>query len=219
MSSISALRKYVEPEAPGCPAPTIDRALRKAARDLCEKTYCWKEARSDVTLTSGISTYTTAVFAGAELVGIEYVEFNSTGIPGQGLELLQTTERELSMGLSTWRITTGDPTHFFTVTKTVAFRLFPIPNRTIANGLSYEVYLKPALESDDLPEFLTRQYAEVLQNGALAEILKMSKTPWSDPGMAADYRQQYRNGVYAVRDRVDRMQATQNLNITTTLVA
>ena len=53
---------------------------------------------------------------------------------------------------------------------------------------------------------------------ALAELLKMSGKPWSNPAMAAVYRKDYRDGLYGVRGDMLTMQATQNLGLTGTLV-
>ncbi|HBG30697.1 MAG TPA: hypothetical protein DDW98_08730 [Gammaproteobacteria bacterium] len=206
MIAVRALRPYVMPEVPGCPVPLVDRAIVKAARDLCDKTFCWKEAATTASMQQGVAELEIEHSACAEIVALEYVSLN-------GLELIQTSERELSLCDLDWRTFTGEPTHVYTVISTGKMRLYPIPNRTLSNAISYEVYLKPKLDADDLPDFLQDQYAEVLQHGALYELQRMAGVKWANGEAAMFNRRMYRNGLYEVRDKTLRDSASQNLFI------
>lgn len=206
MSAVSALRKYVMSEAPGCPAALIDRAIVKSARDLCDKTYCWKSGPETASMQIGVNEIAIVIPPCADLVALEYVKFN-------GAELHQTTERELSACDIDWRTTTGDPSHVFTAIKDGKMRLYPTPNRNLSDAIQYEVYVKPKADETEIEDFLAEQFVEVLQHGALYELLRMSNRPWSNPQLAVHYRTRYRHGVYEARDKTVRQYASQNLNI------
>lgn len=206
MIAVSALRKYILSEAPGCPTALVDRAIVKSARDLCDRARCWKSAQETAGITATDPDLTIVIPACANLVAIQYLAF-------RGQELVQTTERELSAWDCDWRTTTGDPTHYFTTLDTTLVRLYPTPNRTLAGSITYEVYLKPKLDEPELESYLVDQFLDPIQHGALYELLRMNGRPWSNPQLADHYRRRYQEGVYSARDKALRMYASENLNI------
>lgn len=207
MTALSVIRPFIMPEVPNCPVPLIDRAILTTVRDLCEKAELWKETRADVDMTDGEAEIAITVDSAAEIVSVEYVQFN-------GLELCQTTERELSTWDASWRTTEGDPTHVFTVLRDSVLRLYPIPNRTVADAIGYEVIVKPAMTATSIADFLYEQHIETIRNGALYELLRMANQPWSNPETAIFYRNQYRYGMQEARFKAMTMDASQFLSVT-----
>lgn len=69
MATISDFLPDLEKEAPGCGIPEIDRAVRRAIRNLCNDTHWWVETLATaVTLVSGTATYTLTPPTDAEVV-------------------------------------------------------------------------------------------------------------------------------------------------------
>lgn len=87
--AFSSLVPEVATEVPGCPAPVIVSAIRRAAIEVCEKTLAWRHVQPPFTLSPGILEYEYVKPAASEIHTVFSAAMN--GVP---LELL-TLEQAL----------------------------------------------------------------------------------------------------------------------------
>ena len=187
--NLSEFLPLVQPHAPGASIPAMSQALRKASIEFCETTRCWRHIAT-VTITeqgnvvaapdyAAIYEFELATFDGDnELIPVQYSdleakEFGETGIPKYITQTGPNTvsilpfsegEMELSMFLK--------PRHG--------------DQYTLVNDMPENVY-------DSVPQFLHTLHGEVIAAGALSRLLTLPNQPFTNPKMAAFFRQQYEN--------------------------
>jgi hypothetical protein len=206
VSAFNALLKALQADVMVCPGPVLYAAMIRAARDLCDKTYCWRGAVQTAPMVADDNVLELVPPAGSTFVAVMYLSFD-------GVELDPVSERQLSASLIDWRNDKGDPVAFYPHVPTGTLRLYPRPNRAKADAFSYQLILKPKLEATAIDETLCEEFGEVLKDGTLYELYRMPKRDWSNGELASHHRGMYRNGLYGVRDKVLRDFASQNFNI------
>ena len=188
MSSLDTFLGHIRPWAPGVPDPTAYKSIRLAAIEFCERTRLWKfEDDYDVTVddcNSGIFTPN-----GSVLHDIEIVLFN-------GQELKPSTTRDLDRREHGWRTGElgGGLPKYYTQIDQSTLRIVP--------AMEGHVYLclrlKPTQDATDLPEFISREYTEVIAWGALGRLLTIPGQSYSNPDLAQYYSQKF-------IDKIDRL--------------
>lgn len=181
MSSLDSFLGYVRPWAPSVPDPTAYKAIRGAAIEFCERTRLWRyEDDFDVSVedcNSGIFTPN-----GSVLHDIEVVMFN-------GHELRPVATRDLDRLEPDWRTGSGSGglPKYYTQIDQSTLRIVP--------ALEGRVYLclrlKPSQDTTDVPDFISREYNEVIGWGALSRILTIPNQPYSNPELATYYAQKF----------------------------
>jgi len=188
MSSLDSFLGYVRPWAPGVPDPTAYKAIRGAAIEFCERTRLWKyEDDFDVSVedcNSGIFTPNNSV-----VHDIEVVLHN-------GHELDPAATRDLDRLVPGWRTgeTGGGLPKYFTQIDQSTLRIVP----ALEGHLYLCLRLKPAQDATDIPDFISREYNEVIGWGALGRILTIPGQSYSNPELATYYSQKF-------TDKIDRL--------------
>ncbi len=204
---LDSFRSYIAPYVPGCPYLLMDRETIKVARDLCRRVHLWKEMQEVTALRNKVNQIDIGPYPEADVVSIEYVTYN-------GVELIQTSERELSEYFPRWRDVSSTPTHFFTVMRDSVIQLYPSPNLNKPRSVKYEVIVMPSLDATSVPWFLFDQFVDVVIDGVLHGLMGILGKEWSNPPEAARREELYKAGLYRARDLAVRMYASQNLNLT-----
>ncbi len=205
--TIRSFRTFIAPVVPGCPYFLIDREVVKVIRELCKRARLWKETQETGSLRKKVNQIDIGPYPEAEVVSVEYVTFN-------GVELVQTSERELSEYFPNWRDANGTPTHFFTVMRDGVIHLYPSPNVNLPRSIRYEVIVQPALDSESVPWFIFDQFLDVIVDGVLSGLMSIAGKEWSNPQEAQRRAAMFQGGIYRARDLSVRMYASQNLNTT-----
>lgn len=172
---------HIAPKAPGCPVPSAHVALLQAAAQFCERTRTWKhEAEMPINDLDDIS------FDAPD--GAIVMEFESVLFDGVKLEAKTTDWMDRCM--RGWRRgdIAGYP-RFYTQKSMGTLRIAPIENGI----LTVNCILKPAMDADQLPDFLLEQYAEVLAWGALGRLLSTPDQPFTDFNVGAAYLAAFEN--------------------------
>lgn len=188
MSSLDSFLGYVRPWAPGVPDPTAYKAIRNAVIEFCERTRLWKyEDDYDVSVddcNSGIFTPSNSI-----VHDIEVVLHN-------GQELKPAATRDLDRLEKGWRTgeTGGGLPKYYTQIDQSTLRIVP----AMEGHLYLCLRLKPAQDAKDVPEFIAREYSEVIGWGALSRILTVPGQPYSNPELATYYSQKF-------TDKIDRL--------------
>lgn len=165
----------INPKAPGCPAPAAYQAILQACDDLCVRTKTWRY--SDDIIISGTDEIDFFPPSGAVLIDFESVLFGDTPLEAKTIKWMDQCMRG-------WRRGTieGVP-RFYTQLDMNTLRIAPIDNGT----LTVNCWLKPAMDADQVPDFLFEQWHEVIAWGALGRILSTPNQPFTDVQMGAAY--------------------------------
>lgn len=175
MTDLDDFLPFIMPKAPGCPTPTAYIALRQAAMEFCARTKLWRD--SVTLLVSDLGDIVFNPPDGAVLIDFESVLFNDIPLEAKTAEWMDKCMRGWRRGSIE-----GYP-RFFSQTNMGTLRIAPIDTGV----LTVNYWLKPTVESDQLPDFLLDQYSEVMAWGALGRILSTPEQPFTDFNAGAAY--------------------------------
>jgi hypothetical protein len=161
--------------APTCPEPTAFWAIRQAAIDFCEATRSWRY-EDEFNVTDQYAQGITTPF-GSVLLDIEEVRFD-------GCALTRVTPAYLDARYHNWRdaeVASGPA--YVTQTEMNTIRIFPVQDGAVKVSL----WLKPAQDCDELPDYLSDQYRETIANGALGRILALPGKAFTNVQLAVAF--------------------------------
>ena len=170
----------IMPYAPGCPEPTARAGIIRAAREFCRRTRLWRD--SDQFTVTPTSCNVVCAPDGADLFEIESASLN-------GRKLEPISVGDLDRDVVDWRNLTADGARWITQVEMGSVLVVPRASGT----LSLSVFLQPAEEADQLPDFLAQHYRSVIADGALAEILMTPGQPFTAPDRAQFYSMRFEN--------------------------
>lgn len=178
----------IMPYVPGCPEPTAFARIIKASQEFCERTRLWRDEDSfKITPTS---CNVVCAPDGADLFEIEHASIDGcvlTPISICDLNKLHPGWREYEAGQGQWI------TQFEHGSVTIA------PKCT--GTLKLSTYLRPSNDAEQLPDFLSRHYRQVIADGALAEILMLPGQSFTDPSRAQFYSMRFESKLSGLTDR------------------
>lgn len=151
--------------AQGASEPVVVNFLRQAAKELCQKTRCWRFTDSFQTTGDDIEVMCTPPFA--DLFEIEWARFND-------MEL----EPKAPTGDMLFH-DNGQP-RYITQTSPNTIRIEPRGKGT----LSLSLFLQPSLGTEVLPAFMLDQFGDKLAAGALSSVLLLPNQPFTNPNLA-----------------------------------
>lgn len=190
---LSLFLPYVLPHAAKVPEPVAEFNLRMAAIEFCERTRCWRLAIS-VPVSSNNQTIVAPAFTTIH----QFEEVTHDGrllIPTQYTSLPpEVLSGELQEGQPAWISQTepGQVTIFPYLAGTLRMTVFLKPQHGTQFGADPVNPLRDALNV--VPAFMLTQNAETLAAGALQRILAMPGKPWSDPGRAMYFKDEFDKG-------------------------
>ena len=174
----------VKPEAGGAPDFLIERAVRDAAIDFCQRTDVYVPEPEFIGIIKGVNEYAVTIPTGTELNHIIDIYDNKTALrPISYNELLRRLGDETEQGQPKY-YAQRDNTEFF---------LAPIPSSNDSFRVVYSV--KPTATSTSIPDTIGKEYRETIVHGALFRLQMMSGEPFSDPGAAQANRALYEREV------------------------
>lgn len=177
MKALDDLLPNIRMYAPGVADPTAYFAIRQAAIEFCERTRTWRH-EDELTITEndidGLETP-----SGSVILDIDGVWFD-------GLKLKAKTPAQLDAMLPAWRsgaeLPTGNPSY---VTQIEQNKIRVVPFQT--GAMKYALFLKPAQDATELPDYLVDQHRETLAWGALSRILLIPNQSFTNPEMSAAF--------------------------------
>lgn len=175
MKDIAEFLPHIYQYAPGCSAPTAYFGIRQAAIDFCERTRLWRYEDDFDIPGNDVEGITTPY--GSVLHEIELIQFG-------GENLTPKTTAWLDEHCRGWRANemAGQPCY---VVQTEPNTLRVVPWQ--AGHINLFLWLKPAQDATDLPDFIVDQYRETIAHGALARILAMPGQPFTNEALAASF--------------------------------
>lgn len=165
----------INPKAPGCPAPAAYKAILAACDEFCTRTRLWRYTDEEVISTTDEIDFSPP--SEAILIDFETVLFNEAPLEPK-------EAKWLDMAMRGWRrgAIEGMP-RFFAQTDLNSLRITPVDNGV----LTMNVWLKPSMDAEQVPDFLFQLYHEVIAWGALGRLLVTPNQPFTDMAAGTGY--------------------------------
>lgn len=181
MTELDAFLPNIRLYAPGVADPTAYFAIRQAAIEFCERTRAWRfDDEFNITVDDAEGLLAPS---GAVVHDIEGVWFDGT-------KLKPKTPGQLDTLVPAWRSgATKSESKPKYVTQTAPNTIVLVPFQPGRVKLS--IFLKPAQDADELPDFLADQHREAIAWGALGRILLIPNQSFTNPDMGAAFGQAF----------------------------
>lgn len=205
MKSLDAFMTLITPHAKGVPVPTAYNGIRLAAIEFCEKTRLWKY--NDTFTVKPTDSEVLCAPAGSVVHEIESARFN-------GCNLTPKLPSQLDAEQRGWRTDTqtAQESRFITQLELNTITLYP----RATGSLDLSLWLKPAYDASELPDFMVDMYRNDIAEGALAYILMTPGQPFSSPDLATFYRMKFDNrlGTLSYKSTVGQQRARPRVKAT-----
>lgn len=207
VTSYDSLIPHIAIDVDGVPHPVVVAMLNNAARELCTKSQCWNEWEN-VPLVSGTNEYSVSAPTATSIVrAVQYILMGERKalIPENENNILET-KRHLIDAI-------GEPECFYMVGE-MAIKVLPTPSDTDAGKIMrIKSSFIPTFDATSIPGEFIERYAEALIAGAKAFLMGMPGKPWSNPTLAAFYKQSFDTLVDKARIEVDMSFSSGNLKV------
>lgn len=212
-TSFDSFLPYILPYAPGASDPVAYQALRDAAIDFCRRSLIVQRvAAQNVVATT--QTYTVTVPTDMQFNRLLGVGWNGTWLPSVSPDDVENDTVLQGATIGTNVPQSGSPQQYFQKTPTdVTFGLFPIPDTSLANGLTVKAAFIPTMTCTALEDVLFNDYAEALAAGALMRLVVMPNQPFTAPSMAPAYKAVYEAGVNEAKRQREHGKLTSNRRV------
>lgn len=192
--AVSDLLAEVAQIARECPQQTMVAAYVRAARRLCDKSR-WLTFATSVTTSANVSAYALAVDPEHEIIGILGVavsenDSDPTDADAADVAVYETLAEGNSGGWDA-NDSAGLPDTYQYLPPGMLL-LHPAPR--LAYGLRVMAVVQPAAGAQNLNDALVRDWGYALEAGALAYLLALPRTPWTDKAEA-----RYQEGVFTAQ--------------------
>jgi hypothetical protein len=166
----------------GCPEPTVEQYLRRAAQEFCQRTLCWRE---DLTITTRASTseYALPLAAGGQVVKLLGASLNGNDIDLEAADGTSTADR-INGTRGSKRVRLLDP-----------FNVLLQPTQAAGLALVLEVILKPSETSTGLPDQIADGNRLAIADGALSRLLNINRAEWRNPSLADDKKAEFEKAI------------------------
>lgn len=198
MATIDSLLPLLRPSIKGCPDEAARRAIRRAARDFCRKTwYCRRSITID--LVEDQKYYDLAPESeDEEIIGVKSMQYRDQILTPTSPEEMRTS----SDG--------GSPAAYFVDTSnSIAF--YPTPDADEADVTYARVAIQPTDDTDTLPDDLVIEFEQAIIDGALMWLFRMDGQPWTNYDASMKLEALYGQAVH--RAKSDAMRARQPFNL------
>lgn len=184
---------------PGCPFPVIEKYVRDAAIDVCERSLAWRYVQPPIRLTPGVYDYPYETPIGTEVHAFMAVTVN-------GRPITPITLADVSRLYPGWPIPDvdkrADPRFVFQLDSD-NFALAPIPDDKQEYDLTMVVALKPLRAATGMDETAMDDLENVIMHGALRDLLILPNKNWTDRELATYHAKQYTYMATERRARAD----------------
>lgn len=175
-----------------CPQPIVERELRRAVIDFCERSRFWRRTLDSMSVFNSYTDVDLILPANSTVAGVIWATHN-----GDRLDIV--TDRGLIAATRDDR--TGTPTAIYVEDSKA--HLAPIPGSNYDFSLVVRVALKPTATATEVDDRLVDHFNDTLIDGALARLLMMKDFSWYDPKLAQYYREMFAEGVFRAKRKAN----------------
>lgn len=167
---------------PGCPFPVIEKYVRDAAIEACEKTLAWKYEQPAIRLTPGLHSYLYEPPSNAEVHAIIHVQLN-------GSKIWPCTLEDIYERFEDWPnldVEARGRPRFVTNLDADTFGVALVPDDAEDYDVFMMVALKPLRTATGMDEATLDDMENTVMDGALSQLYRLPEKSWSDSKLA-DY--------------------------------
>lgn len=173
------------PLLPGAVRKVVKRELILACREFYERSAAWRVVIGPKTQTSGKTRYSVSPYdAYANIVYVISVEAN-------GIPLMPYSRRPAGEQAD------GDSPVGFWMENPDTIRLWPTPNTTVENNLTFYVALTPKQSVTVLPRIAATHHYDAILDGLLGRCFRHPSKPYSNPQAAQYHLSRFRAAIGA----------------------
>lgn len=201
MASHADFYPLILPAVLGCPYPTVDFAINRAAIELCQAGRVWEEAIAPVVLEAGVTAYEIGLPTDAVLVCIRSAQMGGDSLPAA----------QSWIDLEAIDAPAAEPEKY--AMRGQELIVHPKPATTGAR-ITLVATLKPSFTARTLPDVLLGMHMATIAEGAKAFLKEMSGTTWFDPSGAVFSHQRFRDEVSRARIAIEHGFVSGSLSVT-----
>jgi hypothetical protein len=182
------LENIISASAAGCPPPTVEQYVRRAAIKVCENTLAWRYEMDPVVTTSGVYEYDYDTPDYAEVCGLLHAAID-------GARLAITTQDRIHQVYPAWPDTTSaslsEPRYIFQYNPD-CFLLAPVPDDNSSANYSLKLFLalRPTPAATYMDKSILDEIEDAVVHMALKDILNLPDKSWTDTKEAARHAQE-----------------------------
>jgi len=187
--SYETLFPDILPVVPACPDSLIERNIRSAVIEFCEKTGIYQAELDPLTTVSGIYEYDLEPPSGTVVHKIMNTVFDGKNLEAVSPELLDQRKPD-------WRKSenTGSPEYYVKQGQRLVW-LVPTPSATMVSSTLIRAQLKPTPTSTSCDSDLIAEYRDSIINGTLFRLLRTPGQAWTDLTGAQIYGALFAEGI------------------------
>jgi len=188
-TSYEELFPDVIPVVPDCPDSLIERHIRSAVIEFCERTGIYQVELDPLTTVSNIYEYDLETPSGTVVHKVMSAVHNGLTLEAISTDLLEQRKPK-------WReaSNSGTPEYFIKQGQSLVW-LVPVPGTTVVSSTLIRAQLKPTAKSNGCDSEIMSEYRDTLINGALLRLLRMPGQTWTDYQGAQVYASLFSEGI------------------------
>lgn len=175
---LSAFFPYALPYVIGAPEPLLERVVRDACIDFCERTLIIQES-TVANVVAGRSEYEVDLPTMSKLTKVIRVFYDGELLTPSPIEMVTVGDAFTGAGDA------SQPKTYFQKTPTSPdITLFPTPDEDLLGGLVIRAAYAPTRTATSVDTALFEDWCGAIGKGAAAMIMDLPGQPYSNPGMA-----------------------------------
>lgn len=171
--------------------PVTLNAIKRTVIEFCSGAWIWKAFQDPIAVRAGINTYDLEPEQGADVTTVLAAELD-------GLPLKPRDIPWLNNELPRWK-TVGGTVKYFTQLDTESLILAPLPDVSIASGLTITLAQQPSQAATGFPSWIYNQYVYAIVDGAVSRLMLMANKGWSDAATGLDRRMKFEAAIANAR--------------------
>lgn len=198
-------------EVPGCSEISALLAIKDCCIEFCEKSLILVRDHDPVTVVKGIVDYDLEPPSGHLVVKVMRAWMENSPIDPLFPDIVKDAS-VYSRVFSSFQSAPSLPSKYLQKDER-SISIWPIPDKTYANGLTMRVALKPTRSSTSVDDILYEDYADVIAAGSMARLMVSSSKPYTNLQLAPARRQEFLAGVNVARQRSMHGHTRSNLSV------
>lgn len=196
--------KYVRLDVQGCPIDIVKDSIRDACIEFCEKSLIWQQERLCGDLVKDEHQYAYNTW-GKDSTMVEPVTviIRDKDLNGNLVQypVAKTNRYDLDALYPQWRLKKDKYPKFFYMEDPNVICFVGTPSEDIVDAIHILAAVKPTRDSDELPDFLLRDWAEVIASGALSKLHSMVGKVWAKPNLTNFYIRKFTAGISRAKSK------------------
>jgi hypothetical protein len=193
-------------DVPGCPAPTIELAVKQTVIDFCERTHWLRRTPLPIDATSGAGAKS---FGSPLIVAGENVQaILKAWLSGEPIEVVGPDDVEDDW--PDWKTRVGDPERI--VMESIdTYYIVPALAVTRAAALTLKIAVGYTLAATGCDDSIRQHWRDAIADGAKARLMSIPNQKWTSPELAGVWQQRYVSAVKGAEIRALRTPARRPL--------